>query len=163
KLFGTPGSGNGGGGSSHGLPRFDAATFRCRFPFATVNLQDSKVPLQVEITAWSPFEPGDPDNASLPVAGLDYRFKNTSAHEGDSAAGATLFVPFHLGPGETRTITVRLAWYSGESNLRFGEDPKDSAASRASEQRYKPWYSGRFGGVEQAASYWRDHYADLRK
>jgi len=27
--------------------------------------------LQVEIVGWNPFEPGDPDNSSLPVAALD--------------------------------------------------------------------------------------------
>ena len=34
------------------------------------------MPLEVEITGWSPFEPGDADNASLPVAALEYRFTN---------------------------------------------------------------------------------------
>ena len=47
-----------------------------RFPFATVTLTDPDVPLEVEITGWSPFEPGDADNSSLPVAALEYRFTN---------------------------------------------------------------------------------------
>jgi uncharacterized protein (DUF608 family) len=34
------------------------------------------MPLEVEITGWSPFEPGDADNASLPVAALEYHFTN---------------------------------------------------------------------------------------
>ncbi len=33
-------------------------------------------PLTVVITGWSPFEPGDPDNSSLPVAALECRFVN---------------------------------------------------------------------------------------
>jgi len=76
KKFGQPGSGNGARDSSFGLPHFRGAKFRARFPFATVELEDKDVPLQVEITGWSPFEPGDPDNASLPVAALEYRFTN---------------------------------------------------------------------------------------
>ncbi len=79
KLFGQPGTGNGAGGASFGLPRFREARFRVRFPFATVTLRDKDVPLEVEITGWSPFEPGDADSASLPVAALEYRFTNPSA------------------------------------------------------------------------------------
>src|SRR5262249_36484998 len=47
-----------------------------RFPFATVTLEDERVPLGVEIEAWSPFEPGDADGSSLPVAALEYRLTN---------------------------------------------------------------------------------------
>lgn len=76
KLFGQPGTGNGAAGTSFGLPRFRSARFTARFPFASVTLEDPDVPLAVEITGWSPFEPGDADNASLPVAALEYRFTN---------------------------------------------------------------------------------------
>ncbi|UCD30752.1 MAG: hypothetical protein JSV03_14460 [Planctomycetota bacterium] len=76
KLFGQPGSGNGGKGNTFGLPRFRQVSFETRFPFGTVSLKDEKVPLDVEITGWSPFVPGDPDSSSLPVAALEYRFKN---------------------------------------------------------------------------------------
>ncbi len=76
KKFGQGGSGNGASGSAFGLPRFREAVFRARFPFATIELKDKDVPLAVEITGWSPFEPGDADNSSLPVAALEYRFTN---------------------------------------------------------------------------------------
>ena len=78
KLFGQPGTGNGAGGASFGLPRFREAHCRVRFPFSTVAIHDKEVPLEVQITGWSPFEPGDADNASLPVAALEYRFDNKS-------------------------------------------------------------------------------------
>ena len=78
KLFGASGTGNGAGGTTYGLPRFTNATFRTHFPFGVVTLADPQVPLSVEITGWSPFEPGDPDNSSLPVAALEYRFTNRS-------------------------------------------------------------------------------------
>jgi uncharacterized protein (DUF608 family) len=79
KKFGQGGSGNGGSGAAFGLPRFHNTNFRARFPFATIELEDKDVPFAVEITGWSPFEPGDADNASLPVAGLEYRFTNKTA------------------------------------------------------------------------------------
>ena len=253
KLFGQPGTGNGAAGTSFGLPRFRRATFKTHFPFATVALADNDIPLQTEVTGWSPFEPGDSDNASLPVAALEYRFmnrtpspieavfsfnaKNFMAMEGNSkgvkaaqggftlwgaagkdkaweeggfsatvndpavkvnhawfrggwwdaltmawkeiadgacfdrppiaeggpAPGATLFVPFTLAPGASKTVVLRLAWYVGTTNLRIGQDPeKLPADAKPVEGPYKPWYGGRFANVDEVATYWRDHYEELR-
>src|SRR5882724_2115242 len=66
-------------GGCWGLPRFREATFESRFPFGTVRLKDAELPLEVELTGWSPFSPGDADSSSLPVAGLEYRFLNRSS------------------------------------------------------------------------------------
>ena len=79
KVFGNPGTANGAFGTSFGLPRFNEARFLARFPFANVMLEDDNIPLEVEITGWSPFIPGDADNSSLPVGALEYRFKNTTS------------------------------------------------------------------------------------
>ncbi len=78
KKFGLPGSGNGLGDRAYGLPRFREAAFLARFPFGRIELTDRDVPLSVQITGWSPFIPGDADSSSLPVAALQYTFKNTS-------------------------------------------------------------------------------------
>jgi uncharacterized protein (DUF608 family) len=254
KLFGLPDSGNGLGGSTFGLPRFRAATFEARFPFATVNLEDPRVPLRVALTGWSPFEPGAADDASLPVAGLEYTFRNPTDRpleavfsysarnfmpaakgkqavratkggfvlwgtgasgdawdegsfcarvadpearvnaawfrgdwfdpltlawhdvesgacfdrapilEGRPAPGATLFVPFTLAPGASRTIAVRLSWYVGTTHLRFGEDPPPRpAGDAASQPGYRPWYAGRFAGLEELSGYWEKEYDALRE
>ena len=71
-------------GGCWGLPRFQEATFETRFPFGTVRLKDAGIPLEVQITGWSPFCPGDADNSSLPVAGIEYRFLNQSAASVDA-------------------------------------------------------------------------------
>jgi len=63
--------------SSWGLARFTSAEFLGRFPFAEIALKDEELPLQVTCTGWSPFIPTDPDNSSLPVGAIEYRFKNT--------------------------------------------------------------------------------------
>jgi len=76
KIFGSPGTGNGAAGSSFGLPRFKNAEFFARFPFGTVTLEDKDIPLEIKITGWSPFIPGNSDNSSLPVGSLEYQFKN---------------------------------------------------------------------------------------
>jgi uncharacterized protein (DUF608 family) len=83
KTFGGPRSGNGAGGTSYGLPRFKESEFLARFPFGTVTLSDPNISLEAEITGWSPFIPGDADNASLPVGVLEYSFKNPTGQTMD--------------------------------------------------------------------------------
>ncbi|MFN2285826.1 MAG: GH116 family glycosyl hydrolase, partial [Anaerolineae bacterium] len=102
KIFGTPGAGNGLGGTSYGLPRFAEATFETRFPFGTVTLRDAKIPLDVTLTGWSPFTPGDADSSSLPVAALEYRFANPTGAPVDavfSFHARNFFVPPNAASG----------------------------------------------------------------
>ena len=61
-----------------GLPRYRQAAFTVRFPFGNVVLTDEQVPISVDITGWSPFEPGSEDDSSLPVAALEYQLRNYS-------------------------------------------------------------------------------------
>ncbi len=76
KVFGSAGAGNGGHGRTWGLPRFAAATFQARFPFATVKLADATMPVKAQVTGWSPFIPNAPDDSSLPAAILEYTLRN---------------------------------------------------------------------------------------
>jgi uncharacterized protein (DUF608 family) len=78
KVFGNASSGNGMGKGAEGYPHFEKARFSAKFPFAVVDLEDDDIPLEISITGWSPFIPGDADNSSLPVASMEYTFKNTS-------------------------------------------------------------------------------------
>ena len=225
-----------------------------RFPFATVTLDDSRVPLGCEVTGWSPFEPNNADDSSLPVVGLEYRFTNRTAAvieavfffqlqkhsgyrprppgrairtgrflaarkrlkktsrgtmprslrqqtiltrrliahgsatvgltdspwlgrksplavvstvppitEGAPSSGATLFVPVKLAPGESKTIVVRLAWYTGQSNLRLGKDANTPPPAKGQTDTYRPWYAGRFANISEVTAYWNERYDVLRK
>jgi hypothetical protein len=236
KLFGAPGAGNGAGGSTYGLPRFANATFKTRFPFGVITLSDPQLPLGVEITGWSPFEPGDADNSSLPVAALEYRFTNRSKGsleavfsfnaknfmvtggnpqavrpvaggfilwgggsndkpwdeaalsatvsergakvnlgwfrggwwdaltmawkdvaegacydrapltDGGPSPGATVFVPLQLAAGASKTV-LRLAWFSGQTNLHLGKSLVGLKATPDQAGKYRPWYAGRFTDI----------------
>jgi len=79
KIFGGARSGNGAAGSSFGLPRFEKVSFLMRFPFAEVFLEDETIPLDVTLTGWSPFIPGDGDNSSLPAGAVEYSFRNDTS------------------------------------------------------------------------------------
>ena len=84
KYFGGKSAGNGVSDKWYGLPRFDNASFQSRFPFGSVELEDDDIPMDVTITGWSPFIPGDADNSGLPVAALEYKFSNTSRKKIDA-------------------------------------------------------------------------------
>ena len=72
------GAGNGLYGKNYGLPRMQSNTFTARFPFAELRFEDEKIPLQVSLTAFSPFIPLNEDDSSLPAAGLEYTFHNAT-------------------------------------------------------------------------------------
>lgn len=260
KIFGRREGGMGVGGTTWGLPRFDEGRFKARFPFANISLSDNDIPLEVDITAWNPFIPGDEDNSGLPVGGLEYSFKNTSSEcvnavfsfntrnfmwrsndtespitkmangfvlnqnpvpnmvdaEGhcaiftdeanavvdycwfrggwfdpltmawnkvssgevtpnepmSGAPGASLFVPFSLRPGESKTIHLYMAWYVPTSIHRIGPDAEtdnDRGDSYNPDdykdypERYEPWYSRRFSSVSEVASYWLGNYSILKE
>ena len=76
KHFGQHLSALGFGGSAMGLPHFSGASFKTEFPFCKIALNDKDIPLEVEITGWSPFIPSDEDNSGLPVGALEYKFSN---------------------------------------------------------------------------------------
>ena len=272
KVFGQRGSGNGDAGATYGLPRYSVAEFTTRFPFGTVKLLDSDLPIEVKITGWSPFIPTDEDNSSLPAGSLEYKFKNTGtkkleavfsfnsknfvasdndaknsiqattngfvlAQEGtkekpylqnsfavftdDSktivdycwfrggwwdpltmawndvrdgkvnsrapvekdAPGASLFVPFSLAPGATKTVRLMVAWYTPLTTLHIGEimmnekkdcNPENGCCAGPSDlgvangkknpsADYSPWYSSKFDNIIEVIDYWRKNYADLHK
>lgn len=262
KIFGIPLNGNGrySDDKSIGLPRFENCSFCASFPFGTVKLKDKSMPLEVEVTGWSPFIPNDADNSSLPCAALEYSFKNKSKNEMDftysfnsfnfmvlgngknyvrrtdngfvlvqeagpenpweegyfsariegtkarvnpawfrggwvdplttawkeicegkcpekkelgqndePSPGASIYVPFKLKKGESKTITVLLSWFVPETDIRIGKEldgtcscSGNSSCIQEKKETYKPWYSGRFKDIDVLEDYWNKNYKALK-
>jgi non-lysosomal glucosylceramidase len=59
-----------------GLSRLESATFTGEYPLAHIDFQDRSLPVKVEVDAFSPFIPHEPDDSGLPVAILRYRVTN---------------------------------------------------------------------------------------
>jgi uncharacterized protein (DUF608 family) len=253
---------DGGGGDTlstacWGLPRYGQASFKTRFPFAEVSLMDAELPIEVLIRGWSPFEAGDADHSSLPVAGLEYELTNRSTStvegvfsfnavnfmatagaggkvlatdggfvlhgagttqkpwekgdfavwvddasakanlawfrggsadslimawrdvaqgayferaeviEGEDSPGATLFVPLTLAAGDTKIVKLHLAWYVAGSDVRWSGggrvDKLIVDGAKPGKETYRPWYAGRFGGIDDVVSYWRANYSALKE
>jgi uncharacterized protein (DUF608 family) len=99
------------------------------------------------------------------------------------APGASLYLPFTIGAGETKTIRIMFAWYAPETDMHFGDVVKDAkkncdpasgccggpadlgvpTGKTSSSATYKPWYSSRFSSIGEVASYWLEQYNELKK
>lgn len=91
------------------------------------------------------------------------------------APGASLFIPFSLDAGASKTIHIKFAWYSPDTNLTMGERAKDNdedCSNMAAQLNsfkvddttykfYKPWYASKFKSIQEVAGYWRVHYDEL--
>src|SRR3984885_14354932 len=65
-----------GSNNAPGLSRLDMATFTGAYPLAHIAFEDRSLPVRVELDAFSPFIPHEPDDSGLPVAILRYRVTN---------------------------------------------------------------------------------------
>ncbi len=73
-----PYEGQDGLGSSNapGLSRLESADFTGEYPLAHIDFEDSALPVEVKLDAFSPFIPHDPEDSGLPVATLRYAVRN---------------------------------------------------------------------------------------
>jgi uncharacterized protein (DUF608 family) len=90
------------------------------------------------------------------------------------SANASLYVPFTLNAGDSKTIHLMMSWYVPHSDLRHGGIPPvrglpacDPAtgccSSEYTSQFYEPWYSRRFGDITEVSQFQQSHYLNLRE
>jgi uncharacterized protein (DUF608 family) len=65
-----------GSNNAPGLSRIANAEFTAQYPLAHLQFKDPSLPVKIELDAFSPFIPHDPDASGLPVAILRYRVTN---------------------------------------------------------------------------------------
>lgn len=83
-----------------GMPRLEGATFQGAYPFAQIQFHDKNVPVDVELEAFSPFIPHDPDGSGLPVVNLRYRARNAGHTSACVRIAYSLENPIHLEEGD---------------------------------------------------------------
>ena len=64
--------------TSNGLPRFAKSTFRGEYPLASIQFEDDSLPVSVELEAYTPLIPLNPQDSGIPCAILTYSVTNTS-------------------------------------------------------------------------------------
>jgi non-lysosomal glucosylceramidase len=65
-----------GSKSAPGLSRLESASFTGEFPVARIDFHDRALPVEVSLTAGTPFIPLDADASGLPMTVLRYRVRN---------------------------------------------------------------------------------------
>ncbi|MGC1783621.1 MAG: GH116 family glycosyl-hydrolase, partial [Acidobacteriaceae bacterium] len=88
-----------GSNNAPGLSRLEAATFTGEYPLAHIDFEDRRLPVKVELDAFSPFIPHDPDDSGLPVAILHYRVTNSSSTAAKVGIAFSIDNPVIPGPG----------------------------------------------------------------
>lgn len=78
-------------GELMGLPRFSRSTFTCQYPFYNIRLEDDAVPLQIEMTAFTPFIPLDAYHSGLPGYQVKYCITNRSDKMREVSIAASAF------------------------------------------------------------------------
>ena len=64
-----------------GIPRFDKSSLYTVGPFTYVKLEDAKLPLEINLEAFSPMIPTNPDDSGIPAIRFKYTVKNKSNKE----------------------------------------------------------------------------------
>jgi len=90
------------------------------------------------------------------------------------SVNASLYVPFTLQPGDSKTIHLLMSWYVPHSDQRFGGIPAvqeeafacDPAtgccSSEYTSQFYEPWYSKKFADIYEVSQFLESNYKELR-
>lgn len=94
----------------------------------------------------------------------NFKTSDTKPVERDSP-GASLYIPFSLKPGAKKTIRLMMAWYVPDTNLTEGTvEPsfKSKVEQNSLLKHHKPWYSSKFGNINEVADYWKNNYDDLK-
>lgn len=151
-----PYSGESGLGSANapGLSRIAKAEFSGAYPFARVRFRDSKIPVQIELEAFSPFIPHDPDDSGLPAAILRYRVNNPRPTAADVAIAFSIDNPVtpSLGSNMQSRNGARVNQYRASTHMEGlamsnpALDPADPmqgtfvlAALRDSDAQFTHW------------------------
>jgi len=79
--------------SAAGLPRLQGATLSGEYPLVKIAFQDDRLPVQVELDAFTPLIPLNPEDSGLPCAVLTYTITNRSGQDLDLTIVGSLTNP----------------------------------------------------------------------
>ncbi|MFQ3549944.1 MAG: GH116 family glycosyl-hydrolase, partial [Armatimonadota bacterium] len=90
--------------------------------------------------------------------------------EGGQSPGGSIYVPFKLKAGRSKTIKLMFSWYVPNTNQRHGlfeekEEALNCNGGKCEEkpkETYKPWYTVKFKNVEEIAEMFSKEYDELR-
>ncbi len=116
----------GGCGDPHlageGLPHMDSCTFRGEYPFAWIEFQCRKLPVEVSLEAYNPFIPNDPEASGFPAAILSYSLTNKTPNPvAATVAWSLLNMVGSLGVAERDPSSRNVEFGYGQNENLFVE------------------------------------------
>lgn len=106
--------------SSIGLPRFQATSFRGQYPFAAIAFEDAALPVAVNLEAYTPLLPLNPEDSGIPCAIMTYTVSNQSQEPVEVSLVGSLSNP--VGSNEFDPYMNRASQAHGRALNRFRED-----------------------------------------
>ncbi|MCA9839277.1 MAG: hypothetical protein KC422_20360 [Trueperaceae bacterium] len=76
-----------------GLPRLAKSSFKGEYPFAKIQFEDSSLPVEISLEAYTPLLPLNPEDSGIPCAILTYTLRNLSTKPVDLTLAASLINP----------------------------------------------------------------------
>ncbi len=110
--------------TSAGLPRFQGASFRGQYPFAAIEFEDDRLPVSVQLEAYTPLLPLNPEDSGIPCAIMKYKVVNRTEDPVDVTLVGTISNPIggvdtdqyrNLSPVDMERTANR---FRDEANLR---------------------------------------------
>jgi len=131
-----------------GLPHMRSCAFRGEFPLAWVQFEEPRLPVEVELHAYSPFIPCNADDSSLPIAVLYYRVHNPGQQPVEVSIAGNMANP--LGYDHGGSLSGRSRPGLGQNLNRCVQEPGLTALSLTTE-RY-PETHPRYGTLALATA-----------
>ncbi|MGC9198222.1 MAG: GH116 family glycosyl-hydrolase [Acidobacteriaceae bacterium] len=145
-----------GSNNAPGLSRLEGAKFSGAYPLAHIDFEDRRLPVQVELDAFSPFIPHDPDDSGLPVAVLCYRVTNPGSTPVKVGIAFAIDNPV---AGTTARSTRSIEPDRRVNEYRSGQGLEGLLMSNSSLRSDEPMYGsfvlGALPDEETKVTYWR--------
>ncbi|MAS38055.1 MAG: hypothetical protein CL610_28930 [Anaerolineaceae bacterium] len=123
--------------SNAGLARCSQVSFQGEYPFAWVNLTDPNLPVSIQLEAFTPLIPLNPEDSGIPCAILTYHVTNTSDQPVNLTLVGSLMNPAggvrldrfgNVGPARQGTTFNQFRTDDGMRGLFFGAEGIDADA-----------------------------------
>jgi uncharacterized protein (DUF608 family) len=135
--------------SAAGLPRLAGATFQGQYPFAWISFDDPRLPVQIELEAFTPLIPLDPEASGIPCAILTYTIANTAAEPVALTLAGSLVNP--LG-GLAYDRYGNIAPHEADQNVNEFRDDGDLRGLFLYSQQFAPGDLG-YGNISLTTSH----------
>ncbi|MCD7736896.1 MAG: non-lysosomal glucosylceramidase [Lachnospiraceae bacterium] len=162
-------------GELAGIPRFEDSKMVGKQPFVYVDLEDSKVPVTVQMEAYTPFIPLNADDSGIPAAIIKYRVKNPTDKPIDVAVCGTMAnvvgfdgydvfnnvklvdeVKNEYRESEGLRVLYYTAKHLKETDMKFGS--MSISTTNANQVTAKKWLHGQW--TDNAQDFWDDFSSD---